>query len=293
MELLEGFLAQLEIERNLSPNTLRAYASDIAQLLEYAGRDGRDATRIDHRFLRRYLAFLQTKHCGRRTVARKLSAVRTFYRYLIAKGVLESNPASLLGAPVAERRLPKVVATDSMAKLMKAPDVTIPLGQRDVAIMETLYGGGLRVGELCGMDLSSADLAAGELRVMGKGSKERIVLVGRKAVDAIRKYAADGRKRLRPSESETALFLNRFGTRMGTSAVRRMLSRHVAAVGASKAVTPHVLRHSFATHMLENGADLRAVQELLGHVDLSSTQIYTHLGTARLKQIHSKSHPRA
>lgn len=293
MDLVERFLTQLEVERNLSPNTLRAYASDLRHLLDYAARDGRGPEQIDHRFLRRYLAFLQTKHASRRTVARKLSTARTFYKYLVLIGVSKTNPAALLSAPAAGRKLPKILGVEAMVRLICAPDTSTPFGQRDRAILETLYGGGLRVGELCGLDLSDLNLAAGEVRVMGKGAKERVVLVGPKAADAIAAYIRAGRRRLIRDDHQPALFLSRSGGRLGTNAVRNLLAKYLTAVSASSAVTPHVLRHSFATHMLENGADLRAVQELLGHVDLSSTQIYTHLGTARLKQVHAKSHPRA
>lgn len=293
MELLDQFLAQLEIERNVSPNTLRAYGADLRELLEYAARDGREPDAVDHRFLRRYMALLNTKRYSRRTVARKLSAARTFYRYLLARGVVETNPASLLSAPRPDRLLPRALGVDAIAALLAAPDPSKPLGQRDAAILETLYAGGLRVGELVGLDLAGADLAAAELRVMGKGSKERVVLVGAKAVAALRRYLSDGRNRLSREKGCAALFLNKSGGRISTNAVRNLLSKYVAMVSASKAVTPHVLRHTFATHMLENGADLRAVQELLGHVDLSSTQIYTHLGAGRLKQVHERSHPRA
>ncbi|RJQ54293.1 MAG: tyrosine recombinase XerC [Actinobacteria bacterium] len=293
MEALERFLAQLEIERNVSPNTLRAYRSDLQELLAYAARDGRRAEEVDHRFLRRYIALLNTKRYSRRTVARKLSAARTFYRFLLAGGAIETNPASLLSAPRAERLLPKALKPEVVQALLSAPDPRRPLGQRDAAILETLYAGGLRVGELVGLDVGDADLRAGELTVMGKGSKERVVLVGSCAVNALARYLAEGRVRLSKEKGCQALFLNKSGERMSTNAVRNLLSKYVAQVSASRAVTPHVLRHTFATHLLENGADLRAVQELLGHVDLSSTQIYTHLGAGRLKQVHEQSHPRA
>lgn len=293
MELLDRFLQHLEVERNVSPQTLRAYRSDLLQLLEYAQRDERSLLEIDHRFLRRYLAYLQTTHHGRRTIARKLSAVRSFYRFLVVKDITDKNPAALLSAPATERRLPRVLGVATMVELLRAPDAHTPLGQRDRAVLEVLYAGGLRVGELTGLDLPDLNLSTGELRVFGKGAKERIVLVGPKAVDALGRYISSGRARLARERSLSAVFLSRLGGRLSTNAVRNAVAKYVAAVSASRGVTPHVLRHSFATHMLEGGADLRAVQELLGHVDLSSTQIYTHLGTARLKQIHSKSHPRA
>lgn len=293
MNSLERFLEQLEIERNLSPHTLRAYASDLAQLFDYAARDGKDPEQVDHRFLRRYLAYLQTTRRSRKTIARKLSAARMFYRFLVARGIVESNPAALLSAPVSEKRLPKVLGQDAVSDLLGAPDTSTVLGTRDKAILEVLYAGGLRVSEVVGINLRDLDLGAGQVRVLGKGSKERVALVGAKATDALSAYLDGARDRLLGDESPDAIFLNRFGGRMSTNSVRSLLAKYVAATSARGAVTPHVLRHSFATHMLENGADLRTVQELLGHVDLSSTQIYTHLGTAHLKAIHSKSHPRA
>ncbi len=293
MELLEQFLAQLEIERNLSPNTLRAYAHDLGELFDYASRDGRSPVEVDHRFLRRYLAVLNTKRYSRRTVSRKLSATRTFYRFLVSRGIVETNPASLLSAPRLERVLPKVLTTDAVAALLAAPDGSNPLGLRDRAILETLYASGMRVGELVRLDTAGCDLQGRELRVMGKGSKERIVLVGGPAAEAVAIYLQKGRIHLMKGEGHAALFLNKSGGRMSTNAVRNLLTKYVAAVSASRGITPHVLRHTFATHMLENGADLRAVQELLGHVDLTTTQIYTHLGAARLKQVHGEAHPRA
>lgn len=293
MHLLERFLERLEVERNVSANTLRAYRSDLEQLLAFADRDGRSVQEIDHRFLRRYLAYLQTSHRSRRTIARKLSAARTFYRFLVLSGETEVNPAALLTAPASERRLPKVASVETVRELLAAPETSTPLGQRDRAILEVLYGGGLRVGELVGLDLDNLNLSGGEARVMGKGSKERVVLIGSEAVEAVATYLGDGRMRLSRRDTDQAVFLNRYGDRLSTNAVRDRMRKYVSAVCAGRGLTPHVLRHSFATHMLENGADLRAVQELLGHVDLSSTQIYTHLGTVRLKQIHAKSHPRA
>ncbi len=293
MDLLERFLERLEVERNVSANTLRAYRSDLEQLLAFADRDGRSAQTIDHRFLRRYLAYLQTSRRSRRTIARKLSAARTFYRFLVLSGETEGNPAALLTAPTSERRLPKVASVETVRELLAAPETSTSLGQRDRAILEVLYGGGLRVGELVGLDLADLNLSGGEARVMGKGSKERVVLIGSEAVEAVATYLRDGRMRLRRRDTEQAVFLNRYGDRLSTNAVRDRMRKYVSSVCAGRGLTPHVLRHSFATHMLENGADLRAVQELLGHVDLSSTQIYTHLGTVRLKQIHAKSHPRA
>jgi len=248
---------------------------------------------IDHRFLRRYLAYLQTSRRSRRTIARKLSAARTFYRFLVLSGETDVNPAALLAAPASERRLPKVASVETVRELLAAPDISTPLGQRDRALLEVLYGGGIRVGELVGLDLSDFHLSRGEARVLGKGSKERVVLIGSEAIAAVGTYVRDGRVRLVRREGEQAVFLNRYGDRLSTNAVRSVMRKYVSAVCAGRGLTPHVLRHSFATHMLENGADLRTVQELLGHVDLSSTQIYTHLGTARLKQIHAKSHPRA
>jgi len=293
VDLLERFLERLEVERNVSANTLRAYRTDLEQLLAFADRDGRSAQAIDHRFLRRYLAYLQTSRRSRRTIARKLSAARTFYRFLVLSGETEVNPAALLTAPTSERRLPKVASVETVRELLAAPETSTPLGQRDRAILEVLYGGGVRVGELVGLDLGDLNLPGGEARVMGKGSKERVVLIGSEAVVAVATYLRDGRMRLRRRDTEQAVFLNRYGDRLSTNAVRDRMRKYVSAVCAGRGLTPHVLRHSFATHMLENGADLRAVQELLGHVDLSSTQIYTHLGTVRLKQIHAKSHPRA
>jgi len=218
--------------------------------------------------------------------------VRSFFAFLADEQVIDSSPAAILGAPKLPCRLPKTVPDDTLAALLEAPDSATAEGQRDRVVLEVLYATGIRVSELVGLDMGDVDLAQGQLRVMGKGSKERIVPIHRAAIGAIRAYVADGRKSLtvRPSE---ALLLSSRGNRLSADSVRRLLKRYLAQVGGALSISPHSLRHTFATHLVEAGADLRSVQELLGHVALSTTQIYTHVGKRRLKDVYEDAHPRA
>jgi integrase/recombinase XerC len=221
--------------------------------------------------------------------------VRSFFRFLVEEGLATGNPAETLTSPKLTSRLPRVVPEDLLRTLLEAPDRTTPAGLRDAAILELLYAAGLRVGEVEGLDLGGADLASGQVRVLGKGSKERIVPIHRLAQRRLREYLAQARPTLarRAASYEQAFFLNRLGSRMSAGAVRRMMHRYLRDVGSSAGVTPHSLRHTFATHLLSAGADLRAVQELLGHVALSTTQTYTHLSVKRLADVHKQAHPRA
>jgi tyrosine recombinase XerC len=292
-QLVDAFVSYLTVERNLSPRTVTAYSSDLQGFLAWAARNGLHVLDADHRALRRFLAELDAARYARRTIARRLAALRAFYRYLVTRGHAESSPAALLASPKVPRHLPDVASTDLIATLLDAPDTATPRGARDAAILELLYATGVRVSELSGLDLGDVDLAGGTVRVMGKGSRERIVPMHPAAVRLLREYLTAGRTRLQGGSSGRAFFLNRLGTRLTDGGIRRMMEKHLAAMGASAQVTPHALRHSFATHLLENGADLRTVQELLGHVALSTTQIYTHVSTKHLRDVHKGAHPRA
>ena len=291
--LVDAYLTTLRVERNMSPHTVTAYASDLSGFLRWADKAGIHVLDADHRSLRLYLAELDRARYARRTIARRLAAVRSFYRYLVRTGTLPASPAAVLSTPRVPKRLPAIGPADLVEQLLQAPDTSTPLGIRDRAILELLYASGIRVSELTGLDLGATDLSQGLVTVMGKGSRERTVPIHRLAVGALRAYLLDARPQLDRGKAGEALFLNRLGTRLSSDGVRRMLDRQLETLGAAASVTPHVLRHTFATHLLEGGADLRTVQELLGHVALSTTQIYTHVSTKHLREVHKGAHPRA
>lgn len=295
--LIEEFLEYRRVARNSAPHTLKAYAADLAQFAAFLEEKGVTAlAEVDLRVLRAFLASLQTQQYARTTLARKQAALRAFFRWARRSGRTANDPARLLRAPRQPRSLPKFLHTEEIEALMRAPDDT-PVGLRDRALLELLYASGLRAGEVVGLDADDLDLAAGEMRVRhGKGRKERIALLGRAAAAAIQDYLLRGRPALAQNArrgASRALLLNKYGERLSDRGVRRTFDKYVAAVGARLKITPHVLRHSFATHLLENGADLRAVQELLGHANLATTQIYTHVTTERLQQVYDEAHPRA
>jgi integrase/recombinase XerD len=290
---VDRFLDHLRIERNASPQTLRAYAADLARYLEWAERSGDDPLGSDPRILRRYLADLDRARYARRTIARRLSAVRSLFAYLNREAVLTHNPAAVVATPKLPTRLPRIVPTDVLTAVLDSPDPATPSGARDRAILELLYATGARVSEVSGLSLGAVDLAGGQVRVTGKGDKQRILPLHREAVARLDAYLRGARPLLSPRLGEDAVFLNRNGGRLSDGGVRRMLHKHLAALGAASGITPHTFRHTFATHLLEAGADLRTVQDLLGHVALSTTQIYTHLGVRRLQRVHKDAHPRA
>ena len=290
---VDRFLAYLRTERNVSPNTVRAYASDLARYLEWAERSGTDPLGDDPRALRRYLAELDRAKYSRRTIARRLSAVRSLFAYLNREGLMSTNVASVIATPKLDARLPRLVPPDILTALLDTPGKDTPRGLRDRAILEMLYATGARVSELVGMDVGDLDSSSGQVKVTGKGDKQRILPLYREALTRVAEYQRAGRPALKPSPMESALFLNRSGTRLTDGGVRRMLAGHLRTLGVVSGITPHTLRHTFATHLLEAGADLRSVQDLLGHVALSTTQIYTHLGVQRLQRVHRDAHPRA
>jgi len=290
--LVDRFLEHLVVERNASPQTVRAYATDLARYLEWAQRASVDPLAPDPPQLRRYLSELDRAKYARRTIARRLSAVRSLFAYLNREGITSIDPAAVVATPKLPSRLPRTVPTDLLVALLDAPDAATPAGLRDRALLELLYATGARVSEVAGLSLGDLDLSDSRLRVLGKGSKERDLPLHRQAVARLRTYLADGRPGLHPRLGEEAVFLNRAGGRLTDGGIRRMLKRYLDSLGESSGITPHTLRHTFATHLLEAGADLRTVQELLGHVALSTTQIYTHIGVKRLQRVHRDSHPR-
>ncbi len=294
-ELLARFEQHLCVERNLSPHTLAAYRRDLAAFqtflkeeLKWPERGTGLVRRIDQIVLRRYLALLH-RSCRRTTIGRKLAALRTFLRYLVREGVLEVSPGELVGTPRAEKYLPKTLSVDEAFALMEQDEDGELASLRDRAIVELLYSSGLRVGELTALDVGSLDLTQGLVRVIGKGRKERIVPVGRKAREALEHYLEG-----RGHRAETSpLFLNRRGGRLTDRSVQRHVKLRLLRAGILKDATPHALRHSFATHLLDDGADLRAIQELLGHASLSTTQKYTQVSIEHLTSVYDQAHPRS
>ncbi|MBA4370318.1 MAG: integrase [Coriobacteriaceae bacterium] len=292
-EIVDRFITHLRVERGSSPHTVRAYSGDLAAYLAWAERAGIDPIAPTHRQLRAYLAELDRARYSRRTIARRLSAVRSMFAFAAREGLVASDPASVLVSPKLPARLPKTVPDDLLTRLLEAPDPSTALGLRDGAVLELLYATGVRVSELAGLTLGDLDISQGQLTVMGKGSKERLVPLHPTAAARLRAYLESGRPALAGPTSADAVFLSRRGAPFSSDGVRRMMRSHLDRLGGSASISPHTLRHTFATHLLEGGADLRTVQELLGHVALSTTQIYTHVSVRRLRDVHKDAHPRA
>ncbi|NLW17043.1 MAG: tyrosine recombinase XerC [Firmicutes bacterium] len=293
-ELLDRFLRFQRVEKNASAHTISNYQRDILQFIEFLCDDVIVPTAVDKNDVRRFLAHLHQAGYARSTVARKLSALRSFFRFLVVEGYYAQSPLERVNTPKQRRQLPSFLHVDECVSLLEAPDDSV-LGKRDRAILETLYATGIRVSELVGMSLHDVDYRQGYLRVLGKGSKERIVPLGQPACLAIERYVQEARPSLlKPGRTkEKALFLNKAGGRLSDRSVRRLVDKYVQQVALRRQISPHTLRHSFATHMLENGADLRSVQELLGHANVSTTQLYTHVTRERLTTVYKKAHPRA
>jgi integrase/recombinase XerC len=294
LELVDRFLDDLRA-RNLSAHTIDAYRRDLTQFERFL----RDLTRdeppaagdLDARAIRRFVAALSASRLAKRSIQRKLAAVKSFARFLVADGRLRADPTLGLAGPKAEKRLPSFLRKKEIDLLFAEPAAPAEADLRDRAILELLYGTGIRLSELTGLKKEQVDLAGGLVRVLGKGNKERVVPVGRAAVEALRAYLSARGGSLR--ERGTPLFTNARGAALSGRTVQRIVTRRLRQVSEARHLSPHVLRHTFATHLLNAGADLRAVQELLGHASLSSTQIYTHVTTERLKEVYRKSHPRA
>jgi integrase/recombinase XerC len=295
---LAEYLHHLGVEKNASPHTVKSYREDLTQAVEFfRGRfDGQTPgpERITTRLLRAYLAWLNEQGYARTTVARRLAAVRSWFRFLCRQGVLKTNPAVGLRGPRLDKNLPHFLQREEMQRLLSAPGGETPLGLRDRAILETLYSAGLRVGELTGLDVTDLDLDGGIATVRGKGRRERLALLGGPARDAIRAWLEARAALAGPrADAQPALFLNKNRTRLTSRSVGRLLEKYLALAGLDPRTSPHTLRHSFATHLLDAGADIRSVQELLGHRSLGTTQIYTHVTTQRLRDSYHKAHPRA
>jgi integrase/recombinase XerC len=294
-QLADAFYRHLGSERDLSPNTIDAYRRDLTEYFEFCSRQqARDPLAADHRVVRAYLAWLTTRGRERATVRRKAAALRTFYEFARKRGARDDNPAKSVDTPKRRSRLPVVMKRSQIGTLLGLPPADDPVGLRDRAVLELLYSCGIRVSELTGLDLDEVDFRSAQIRVLGKGRRERIVPMGEPASDALRTYLAKARSALiRDTSPPAALFYNQRGKRIGVRDVRALVTRYAREVVPGGKVSPHTFRHTFATHLLEGGADLRAVQELLGHVDLRTTQIYTRVSQDRLRRAYELSHPRA
>jgi len=290
-EEIATFTRYLATERNVSSHTLDAYTSDLSQFMAFVRRERGDnagADRVDHLLIRRYLAFLHKDH-RKSSIGRKLASLRAFFKYLVREGVVQKNPAELVSTPKKEKRVPFHLNIDEVTALVESPRGGDTLTLRDRAILETLYSCGIRVSELTGLTVGEVDLESGLVRVMGKGGKERVVPIGRHARQAIADYLL---ARNDPP-FDAPFLLNARGGRLTSRSVARTVDRYIVRLATSKKISPHTLRHTFATHMLEAGADLRAIQELLGHASLSTTQKYTHVSIDRLMEVYDKAHPKA
>lgn len=325
--LEESFFAYLLVEKNASDHTLTSYRSDLEQFARWlkqspgggAGSGGagspsddfggdsgegpfvfpdlHELAAVDHLTIRRFLAYLQQERYSRRSIARKLSCLRSFFKHLCRERLLERSPLIGVSTPRLEKRLPEFLQVEEVLALLTCPDLSTPLGIRDRAWLETLYATGIRISELVGLNLQDVDYSNGYVLVRGKGKKERMVPLGSEAIDALGRYLRVARPGLEArgggAGKNPALFLNKLGTRITARSIRRILDGYVRQVALSRRVSPHTIRHSFATHLLNNGADLRAVQELLGHADISTTQIYTHVTKERLRRVYQRAHPRS
>jgi len=294
-KLIEQFLESLEFERDASPHTVRAYRQDLAQFTKILEvQNDTDLKLVNGMRVRTFLARLKESGCSKRTTGRKLASVRALYKYLCRRKHVKSNPASIVRAPKLDRKLPSFLDVQEVARLLEQPRAEGFAGLRDRAILETLYSTGMRVSEVTGMDVHDIDRRGGVARVLGKGRKERLAPLGKYAMQAIADYLAVREAHFRGKDFQAgAMFLNKRGGRMTARSVERLMEKYALTAGLAHKTSPHTLRHSFATHMLNAGADLRSVQELLGHASLSTTQIYTHVTHERLKKVYDKAHPRA
>ena len=290
---LDLFLEHLVVERGLRQNSLEAYQRDLLRYLEYLEARGKEVTTLDRAEIPRYLLALREADLAPRSVARHLSAIRQFHRFLVRQGRAAEDPTAHIESPRPWRRLPGVLSSEEVDRLLAACETTTPHGLRDRAMLELMYASGLRVSELVGLRLGDVDQGVGVVRVVGKGDKERLVPVGEAALASLKAYLAAGRPRLQRVQPSDALFLGRHGQGLTRQMFWQLIKRAARAAGIVKPVTPHTLRHSFATHLLERGADLRSVQLMLGHADIGTTQIYTHVSRAHLKALYDKYHPRA
>jgi integrase/recombinase XerD len=289
--LADQFVNHLRVEKGLADNTIQSYSRDLLRFSQFLEGRKRSPLHVTQDDIIAYMSTLQ-KGLSARSCARSLSALKMFFRFLVTEGRIESSPARLLGAPKLPRKLPGVLTRDEVDMLLAQPDSSNQRGQRDKAMLELLYATGLRVSELVGLQRSNVNLEAGYVRMVGKGSKERMVPMGTKALEVLKAYLSEARGKLLKNRSSSYLFLNSRGEGLTRQGFWKIIKKYGKKAGIRKEINPHKLRHSFASHLLEGGADLRSVQVMLGHADISTTQIYTHITRERLKQIHEKYHPR-
>ena len=300
---VERFINYLEAEKHVSRYTVRNYTSDLIGNTRHGTEKGffqflesqkiHSFAEVDKTVVRAYLGHLIDQQIAKVSIARKLSAIRSFYRFLVREHIIEHNPVELIVSPKQAHRLPEFLTHDEISALLSIPDCTTPLGLRDNAILELFYAAGLRVSELVSLDLQRLGLSSREIRVMGKGNKERLVIIGAPAVHALQNYLDIARPKLETEVSTQAVFLNYKGVRLTERWVQRQILKYTRAAGISKKVHPHTIRHTFATHLLDGGADLRVVQDLLGHANLSTTQIYTHITQNQARRVYMDAHPMA
>jgi integrase/recombinase XerC len=296
-KLVRRYLEYLEIERNYSAHTILSYETDLLRLVQFLRREGIDSfDTVQKESLRAFVGSLLDEGFGRRSIARKIASIRSFFKYLRRQKITKGNPALVLITPKIGKRLPSFLDEESVRRLVALPDQSTPKGKRDTAILELFYSTGIRLSELIGLDVGDLQQEEGLIKVRGKGRKERIVPVGRKALAAMNDYLQEKKELSKKSHGrvdEHPLFEVKEGHRMYPQAVGRMVKKYIGAVSEIEKKSPHVLRHSFATHMLNHGADLRAVKELLGHESLSTTQVYTHVSSTRMKKVYDGAHPKA
>ncbi len=291
--LVDDFVHYLTVERGLAKNSLLAYGRDLAKFSRYLKAKGRNPRQVRQGEINEFARRLSGEGLAAKSIARALNAVRMFYRYLVMEKIVLEDPTAQVRGPRTTKSLPRFLTLEEVDHLLSAADVSTPLGVRDAAMVELLYATGLRVSEMISLRVRDLSLEAGYLRCVGKGSKERLVPLGRGAADRLRAYLDEARPRLLKGTARPALFLNNRGGPMSRQGFWKILKKHGRAVGLRGKLSPHVLRHSFATHLLERGADLRSVQMMLGHADISTTQIYTHINRERLRAIYRDFHPRA
>lgn len=296
--LLDGFFIYLESEKNMADKTVKSYNSDWMDFMKFIEtQQGLDISSmkldiIDHGLIRKYLVHMNEKGLTKATSARRLAALKSFFRYLLKKEIIQYNPLSEVSTPKLSRKLPRYLKLDEIKRVIEWPDQATLTGVRDRAVMELLYAAGIRVNELIKLNLHSIDLSYGYVRVLGKGGRERIVPIGKTAIAAINTYLTTARP-IWDKKKEKALFLNQKGGRLSDRSIRTIVQKYCRQANTSETISPHGFRHSFATHLLDNGADLRIVQELLGHKKISSTQIYTHVSRGKLRKVYHLAHPRA
>ncbi|MGI6642730.1 MAG: site-specific tyrosine recombinase XerD [Bacillota bacterium] len=292
--LIQEFINYLDHEKGLATNTLESYSRDLRQYYGFlSGESTLSLENASQSTIVAYLMHLRKQGKATATIARRLAALKAFYQFLVKENYVSQDPTGDLSSPRLERKLPKVLTVEEVERLLTQPDLTTSSGKRDKAMLELLYATGIRVSELVNLNVDDIDLQEGFIRCVGKGSKERVVPMGEIAVGALRMYLENARLKIIADPKEKAVFVNHHGKRLTRQGFWKIVKKYAVQAQIHKEITPHTLRHSFATHLLENGADIRSVQEMLGHADISTTQIYTHVTKDRLKDVYAKSHPRA